>query len=218
MREARRPFSSFFRRWLGGTMPEPVQPPKTERQPDEEEEEFWDPRQGEPSMETVRPMRPQAPRWKKDIPGLTDPVFDEEDWDRARTAHPAGTHAEQVGVIGSPENLTRSAVPAPQQRQNSTLSIVKGPHPSYSLQSSPPVSAMESHPDRQEYLDAAVERLLRDKDFLLAEEIKHKVEEINQLLVQSQRQKMKIELSVSELESRPGNRVSWLDVKIFKEI
>lgn len=58
---------------------------------------------------------------------------------------------------------------------------------------------MESPPNRQESLDAAVDRLLRDKDFLLAEELKHKVEEINQLLVQAQRQKMKIELSVSEL-------------------
>lgn len=214
MREARRPFSSFFRRWLGGTMPDSVKPPKTERQPDEQEEEFWDPRQGEPSLGTVPPMRPHAPRWKKDIPGLTDPVFDEEDWDRARSGHQVAA----AKVNGSPENLTHSAAPAPQQRQNSTLSIVKGPHPSYSLHSSPPVSTMESHPDRQDYLDAAVERLLRDKDFLLAEELKHKVEEINQLLVQAQRQKMKIELTVSELESRPGNRVSWLDVKIFKEI
>lgn len=77
---------------------------------------------------------------------------------------------------------------------------------------------MESLPNRQESLDAAVDRLLRDKDFLLAEELKHKVEEINQLLVQAQSQKMKIELSVSELESRPGNKVSWLDVKVFKEI
>ncbi|MDE2996328.1 MAG: hypothetical protein OXT73_06280 [Bacteroidota bacterium] len=77
---------------------------------------------------------------------------------------------------------------------------------------------MDAHPERHVQLDAVVDRLLRDKDFLLAEELKHKAEEINQLLVQAQRQKMKVELSVSEMESRPGNRVSWLDVKIFKEI
>ena len=77
---------------------------------------------------------------------------------------------------------------------------------------------MDAHPERHVQLDAGVDRLLRDKDFLLAEELKHKAEEINQLLVQAQRQKMKVELSVSEMESRPGNRVSWLDVKIFKEI
>lgn len=77
---------------------------------------------------------------------------------------------------------------------------------------------MDEHPERHVQLDAVVDRLLRDKDFLLAEELKHKAEEINQLLVQAQRQKMKVELSVSEMESRPGNRVSWLDVKIFKEI
>jgi len=74
----------------------------------------------------------------------------------------------------------------------------------------------EPRPDDQ--LDAVVDRLLRDKDFLLAQELKHKAEEINQLLVQAQRQKMKVELDVSQLESRPGNLVSWLDVKIFKEI
>jgi hypothetical protein len=82
VREARRPFSSFFRRWLGDKLPESVQPAKTERQPDEQEEEFWDPRQGQPPTAAVQPMRPQAPRWKKDNPGLTDPLLDadDEDW------------------------------------------------------------------------------------------------------------------------------------------
>jgi len=29
---------------------------------------------------------------------------------------------------------------------------------------------------------------------------------------------MKVELTVSQLESRPDSSMSWLDVKIFKEI
>lgn len=79
------------------------------------------------------------------------------------------------------------------------------------------------HPERQperhiENFDAVVDQLLRDKDFLLSQEIKHKAEEINQLLVQAQRQKLKVELSTTKLEPSPGNFVTWVDVKIFKEI
>jgi hypothetical protein len=69
-----------------------------------------------------------------------------------------------------------------------------------------------------EHFDAVVDQLLRDKDFLLAQEIKHKADEINQLLVQAQRQKLKVEATISKLEPSPGNTVSWIDVKIFKEI
>jgi len=71
---------------------------------------------------------------------------------------------------------------------------------------------------KEEHFEAIVDQLLRDKDYLLSQEIKHKTDEINQLLVQAQRQKLKVELNTSELEPRPGSTVSWLDVKIFKEI
>jgi len=71
-------------------------------------------------------------------------------------------------------------------------------------------------PDEQ--IDDIVDQLLRDKDFLLSKEIKHKTDEINQLLVQAQRQKLKVELSTSQLETQPGSNVAWLDVKVFKEI
>jgi len=71
---------------------------------------------------------------------------------------------------------------------------------------------------KEEHFDAIVDQLLRDKDYLLSQEIKHKTDEINQLLVQAQRQKLKVELTTSELEPRPGSTVSWLDVKVFKEI
>jgi len=69
-----------------------------------------------------------------------------------------------------------------------------------------------------EHFDAVVDQLLRDKDFLLSQEIKHKAEEINQLLIQAQRQKLKVELTTTKLEPSPGNVVTWVDVKIFKEI
>jgi len=70
----------------------------------------------------------------------------------------------------------------------------------------------------EDQLDVVIDHLLRDKDFLLSKELKHKADELNQLLVQAQRQKLKVELTASKLESSPGNMVSWLDVKIFKEI
>jgi len=67
-------------------------------------------------------------------------------------------------------------------------------------------------------LDAVVDQLLRDKDFLLSNEIKHKTDELNQLLVQAKRHKLKVELSTSNIDTNSGQHVSWLDVKIFKEI
>ena len=72
--------------------------------------------------------------------------------------------------------------------------------------------------EHDEGLDEIVENLLRDKDFLLSREIKHRVEELNRLFVQAERQKLKVELETAELESRPGKRVSWIDVRVFKEI
>jgi len=69
-----------------------------------------------------------------------------------------------------------------------------------------------------ENLDDVVDQLLRDKDYLLSKEIKHRAEELNQLLMQAQRQKLKVELSTTKLETSPGTNVSWLDVQVFKEI
>jgi hypothetical protein len=69
-----------------------------------------------------------------------------------------------------------------------------------------------------DHLDVVVDQLLRDKDYLLSQELKHKADELNQLLVQAQRQRLKVELTTAKLEASPGNTVAWLDVKIFKEI
>ena len=67
-------------------------------------------------------------------------------------------------------------------------------------------------------VDQLVDRLLRDKDYLLAQELKQRAEELNQLFIQAQRQKLKVELSTSKLEVPSGGMVSWLELRIFKEI
>ncbi len=67
-------------------------------------------------------------------------------------------------------------------------------------------------------VDELVDQLLRDKDYLLARELKNKVEELNQLFVQAQRQKLKVELSSTKLDIPSGGSVTWLEVKILKEI
>lgn len=234
MREARRPFSSFIRRLFQGPEEEEFRPAPTPSKParpdpDEYEDEFWDPRSGAPPVEQVRPMRPEQPRWKKDIPGLTDPFLEEREWQDewlTRRQEPESSQPEPaVETPVSPEIVdTRarkehfSTFPIDRNRQQIHPYPASSSAPIRSAEAPESVAVMEEHAQRQENLDAVVDRLLRDKDFLLAEELKHKAEEINQLLVQAQRQKMKVELSVSELESRPGNKVSWVDVKIFKEI
>ncbi len=70
----------------------------------------------------------------------------------------------------------------------------------------------------QRPVDDIVDQLLRDQDYLLAQELKHKTEELNQLFVQAQRQKLKVELDTNELNTRQGASVTWLEVKVYKEI
>ena len=77
---------------------------------------------------------------------------------------------------------------------------------------------MKEGQSHQADVDQMVDRLLRDKDYLLAQELKQRAEELNQLFVQAQRQKLKIELSSSQLEVPNGGTVTWLEVRIFKEI
>ncbi len=229
-REARRPFSSFFKRVFGRSDDAAVESSEPRRsheepEPEEKPEEFWNPKEGSPQMEAVRPMRPQFPVWKKEYPGLTaeDIDLEDDDWLRHQSvdqnhpysdAPPTATSNNGEQHPSDAQNPGFSTFP---EEQRGGFVPSGDPYPPH-LRKLEPIATMEPQPERQENLDAVVDRLLRDKDFLLAEELKHKAEEINQLLVQAQRQKMKVELSVSELESRPGNKVSWLDVRIFKEI
>ena len=237
MREARRPFSSFIRRLLSGPDESEERSgrvsEKEQPQPDEQPEEFWNPKLGAPPTELIRPMRPQFPVWKKDIPGLTDPYLEEDEWQdqwmsqrqrrgrrNRRDDRPQNERSDEPVIEdrGSPHNPEPYADQRAQNERFSPLSVVQGHHYEPRQHQAESVGTMEERPEKQDNLDAVVDRLLRDRDFLLAEELKNKAEEINQLLVQAQRQKMKVELDVTALESRPGNKVSWLDIKIFKEI
>jgi len=66
--------------------------------------------------------------------------------------------------------------------------------------------------------DEWVDRLLRDHDYLLAKELKHRIEELNQLIVQAERQRLRVEVSTSSMEVPDGETVPWLKVRVFKEI
>lgn len=80
-----------------------------------------------------------------------------------------------------------------------------------------PILAVESFAANQP-VDELVEQLLRDQDFLLAREIRHKVQELNQLLVRAQSQKLKVEIDVTQVDLASGATVSYVDVKLFKPI
>jgi len=67
-------------------------------------------------------------------------------------------------------------------------------------------------------VDDLVEQLLRDQDFLLAKEIKHKVEELNQLLIKAQGQKLKVEMSCAQFDTSHSGTVAHLDLKLYKQI
>jgi hypothetical protein len=66
--------------------------------------------------------------------------------------------------------------------------------------------------------DEWVDRLLRDQDYLLAKELKHRIEELNQLIVQAERQRLRVEVSTSSMEVPDGETVPWLKLRVFKEI
>lgn len=76
---------------------------------------------------------------------------------------------------------------------------------------------MESRP-ADKSVDEIVEHLLRDQDFLLAKELRHKVDELNQLLVKAQGQKLKVEVDVQHIDLRSGGAVAHLDVRLFKQL
>ena len=76
---------------------------------------------------------------------------------------------------------------------------------------------MESNPI-DEHIDAVVDYLLRDQDYLLAKELKHRIDELNQLLVQANAQKMKVEFTVEDNPSQTGGRVTHVDIAVYKQI
>ncbi|NNE47329.1 MAG: hypothetical protein HKN37_11795 [Rhodothermales bacterium] len=71
---------------------------------------------------------------------------------------------------------------------------------------------------KEQNIDAVVDYLLRDQDFLLSKEIRHRVEELNQLLVQAHNQQMKVEFSVTDTPLESGGKVTHLDAAVYKRI
>ncbi|RMH68701.1 MAG: hypothetical protein D6685_01910 [Bacteroidetes bacterium] len=73
---------------------------------------------------------------------------------------------------------------------------------------------LHSHPSA----DEIVEQLLRDQDYLLNKEIKQRVTELNQLLLKAHHQKMKVELRTAQFDTMDGSTVTYLDVKLYKQL
>ncbi len=76
---------------------------------------------------------------------------------------------------------------------------------------------MDSNPI-DEHIDAVVDYLLRDHDYLLSKEIRHRIDELNQLLVQANAQNMKVEFTVTDSTTPSGGTLTHVDVSVFKEI
>jgi hypothetical protein len=74
----------------------------------------------------------------------------------------------------------------------------------------------------KEHLDAVVDYLLRDRDMLVAREIRQKVEELNQLLVAANNRQMRVEFSSSETaspaQSAGATPLTRIDVSVYKRI
>lgn len=68
------------------------------------------------------------------------------------------------------------------------------------------------------HVDDVVDGLLRDRDFLLTREIKHRIDELNQLFAQASSQNLRIELETSVRRQAQETPVVRLDVTVLKEI
>lgn len=67
-------------------------------------------------------------------------------------------------------------------------------------------------------MDHIVDSMLRDRDFLLAQEIKLKVDELNDMLRQSARQDLKAEIEVMQAPTNGGKRTPQIEVRVLKEL
>lgn len=67
-------------------------------------------------------------------------------------------------------------------------------------------------------IDKLVDQLLRDEDYLLAKELKHKIDELNHLFIQAERQHLDVEIKTSKMDVPSGGTVNWLELRILKEL
>ena len=76
---------------------------------------------------------------------------------------------------------------------------------------------MESESD-SESLEELVDGLLRDSDYLLAQELKQRVDELNALLQQAHNQGLRLTLKSNSASEVEDVKVANLTLKIFKQI
>ncbi len=69
-----------------------------------------------------------------------------------------------------------------------------------------------------EHMDAVVDYLLRDRDFLISNEIRTKIEELNQLLVLAANQRLKVDVQSTDTKLPDGKVITALSAEILKRI
>ena len=138
-------------------------------------------------------------------------------WDTNLLDRPALSDVRIPAPRAASDYSSRGGAGTIHHGENETLNTESGQLTAVAPSYTPQTDTLET-PNKDSHLDDIVDQLLRDKDFLLSKELKHKADEINQLLVQAQRQNLKVEVNASQVEASPGKTLSWLDVKIYKEI
>ena len=71
---------------------------------------------------------------------------------------------------------------------------------------------------RSQSLESLVDELLRDKDFLLAQELKQRVAELNKLLKKANKQGLRLKLVATGDGSGEKSGRARLAIRIYKEI
>ena len=85
----------------------------------------------------------------------------------------------------------------------------------YARASQDPVT---TDPSISVHLDAVVDYLLRDRDFLISNEIRTKIEELNQLLVLASSQRLKVTVHSTDTMLPDGKVMTALSAEILKRI
>ncbi|NNE34943.1 MAG: hypothetical protein HKN13_06890 [Rhodothermales bacterium] len=73
-------------------------------------------------------------------------------------------------------------------------------------------------PSISEHMDAVVDYLLRDRDFLITREIRTKIEELNQILILATNQRLKVTVQSTDTQLPDGSIVTSLSVDVHKKI
>jgi hypothetical protein len=173
----------------------------------------------------------KRPRKKRELEMVEEPpqvvvrdAFEPEEetfnpvWDTQILDRPELSDFQIPAPIETSNHIHENAGQGTVQHSNALLTRGEQQQTAVAEPTPPYVQPNRLETPNKDNLDDIVDQLLRDKDFLLAKELKHKADEINQLMIQAQRQNLKVEVVATQIEASPGKQLSWLDVKIFKEI